>query len=301
MENGTLLELVTLGQAPGALEATVSYLAQKLSFLRRREKVLICFERLAPDSLGSLLEQAVLRCGAAPVFWEKDWRWKSLLRIAFASRASTMIAPPLVALGLAKIIRYNATPLYIRRVVTAGYPCLKWMAEGISHGFDCRTQGIFTPGGRLIGGFSCEAGVHVREEIYGVDVVDAQGNLVPEGTMGEMVLYSKQFPHLRYPMGENARMLTAPCACGCTAPILTDICPGRSTDPDLAPIGQFLQSWSSILDCRMIKGAYGLELELITFPGEKLPQLPSAAKRIIRPWQPDIDEPFYYVPGIENH
>lgn len=88
---------------------------------------------------------------------------------------------------------------------------------------------------------------------------------------------------------------------GCSAPRLVEISPGDTLDPDLLALGQELQSWNSILDCRLKKGQYGLEIELITFRGEKLPKLPSAARQIIRPWDPDHDEPFWYVPKMEKN
>ena len=75
-----------------------------------------------------------------------------------------------------------------------------------------------------------------------------------------------------------------------------DIRPGSAVDPDLAELGQRLQSWTSVLDCRLDKGEYGLEIEMIVFPGEKLPKLPSAAKQVIRPWNPKEDAPFWYMP-----
>lgn len=302
MEHPALMKLVELGREPDALEATIAYLTESLRFLKAREVVLICFPRQGADSLGSMLEQAVLRRGAEPILWEKDFRWKTLLWLAFSNRATTVIGPPLVVLGLVKIARFKGTPLYVRKVITAGYPCMDWMIEGIIKGFDCGTGGCFTPGGRLVSGFSCEKsrGVHLRDQEYGVDIVDENGKTLPAGEMGDMILYSKKDPTVRYPMGERGRLELTPCPCGCKSPRLMDMSPGKSTDPDLEPVGQHLQSWTSILDCRMKKGTYGLEMEVITFPGEKLPKLPSCAKLVVRPWEPDEDEPFYYVPGIEK-
>ena len=79
-----------------------------------------------------------------------------------------------------------------------------------------------------------------------------------------------------------------------------DMYPGKTKDDDLTELGQYLHSWTSVLDCRLKKGEYGLELELVVFPGEKLPKLPSAAKQVIRPWNPKHDEPFSYVPAVKN-
>lgn len=298
MEHPAYLKLVEMASTQEALNASIEYLAAQFHFVKPKDHVLICFTRNQPNEIGSLFEQAVLRRGAVPVFWEKDFRWKTLLRQAFSNRVTTVIGPPLVVLGLAKIGRFNSTPLNIRHVVTAGYPCLDWMIEGIITCLDCNTWGCFTPGGRLICGFSCgkSFGVHLREDVYGVEIDDPA-----EDGVGNMILYSRQDPTLRYPIGEKARMEQEDCVCGKPNVRLMDMQPGEGSDLQLDSITQSLISWTSILDCRVRRSSFGLELELIVFPGEKLPKLPSAARQVVRPWNPDQDEPFYYTPGIEKN
>lgn len=58
-----------------------------------------------------------------------------------------------------------------------------------------------------------------------------------------------------------------------------------------------LLRWTSILDCRVEKTAAGLELELVVFPGERLPKLPSCARLVVRNWDPDRDVPFALQKG----
>lgn len=300
MDRSAYQELVAHSREEARLESTIAYLAENLGrILKNGEKVLICSRKHEKDGLSWLMEQAVLRCGARPIVWGPDRRWKTLLQQAFYSRATTVIGAPLVILGLTKLKKYNGIPLYIRRAITAGYPCLDWMIDGIIKGLDCKTAGCFSLGiTGVVAGFSCEKsrGVHLREEEYGVDILDENGNPVPEGEVGEMVLYSKDRPDLRYPLGENARIERTPCPCGCTSPRLMDMSHGRVDDEDLAELGQYLHSWTSILDCSLKKGPCGLEMEMVVFPGEKLPKLPSAAKQVVRPWDPKHDEPFWYAP-----
>jgi hypothetical protein len=62
-------------------------------------------------------------------------------------------------------------------------------------------------------------------------------------------------------------------------------------DPVLCDLRRDLLAWTSILDCIVTRGECGLEIELVTFSGEKLPQLPSCARQVIRPWDPEVDEP----------
>ncbi|MDY4583343.1 MAG: hypothetical protein SPD81_10945 [Candidatus Faecousia sp.] len=298
-------EILDRSLEPSAQSLTVEYLAQNLnSFLKRGERVLICFPEHEEGSLSWLMEKAVLRCGAVPVVWGKDYRWKTLLRMAFFTKSSVFIGAPLIALGLMKLQKTYSIPLYIRKVITGGYPCLDWMADGIRQGFDCETGGCFGLGmSGVVAGFSCghSPGVHIRDSEYGVDIVDDEDRPALPGKAGRIVLYPKQKPLLRYAPGEMAVLDPTPCACGCSAPRLVEISPGDTLDPDLLALGQELQSWNSILDCRLKKGQYGLEIELITFRGEKLPKLPSAARQIIRPWDPDHDEPFWYVPKMEKN
>lgn len=295
-------EIVAGSMAPGAQERTIAYLVEHLGrFLKKREKVLICFPEYHVGNLTWLMEQAVTRCGAAPVVWGPDYRWKTLLRLAFSTKASTIIGSPLVALGLTKLTKACATPLYIRKVFTAGYPCMDWMIDGIVKGFDCEAGGCFTLGlSGVVAGFACGCcrGVHIRDEEYGVEVVDDYGDPLPDGESGEIVLYPKQRASLRWATGEFAMLETAPCECGCSSPRLLSISPGKTAEPDLIVLGQYLQSWTSILDCRLSKGQYGLEMELVVFPGEKLPKLPGAAKQVIHPFDPEHDEPFRYVPMV---
>lgn len=303
MDQAVFRQIVARSMEPQHMENSITYLVEHLArFLKRGEKVLICFAEQKEGSISSFFEQAVLRCGAVPVIWGPDHRWKTLLQQAFYSRATTIIGAPLIVLGLSKLKKYNGIPLYIRRTITAGYPCLDWMIDGIIRGLDCSTGGCFGLGTTgAVAGFSCEnvRGVHLREDVYGVDIVDENGAPVLDGEVGEMVLYPKEHPDLRLPLGENARIDRTPCPCGCTAPRLMDMRPGKREDPDLFELGQQLQSWTSVLDCRLNKGEYGLELEMIVFAGEKLPKLPSAAKQVIRPWDPKHDEPFPYDPAMK--
>ncbi len=297
-------KIAELADTPEEREKTIAYLTEHLRhFLRRQEHVLICFLEHKEGSLSWLMEQAVLRCEAVPVIWGPDHRWKTLLQQAFFCRTTAVIGPPLIVLGLTKLKRHSGTPLYIRRVITAGYPCLDWMIDGIVRGFDCEMGGCFTVGeSGAVAGFACghSWGVHLREEEYGMEIVDAHGEPLPEGQIGEMVIYPKARPELRYRMGQTARMVTEVCECGSKTPRIMQMRTIEELDPELVEFCEHLQSWTSVLDSRVARGPSGLEIELVCFPGEKLPKLPPAAMRIVRPWNPKSDEPFWYDPTLNN-
>ena len=69
-------------------------------------------------------------------------------------------------------------------------------------------------------------------------------------------------------------------------------CSAPQQDPQLQELEAHLLSWSSVLDFRAERTAQGLRMEILVFPGRKLPQLPSGACITVRDWNPKLDAPF---------
>ena len=303
MDLTALRQLENIMREPEMLELSEQYLTEKMSaFVRRGEKVMVCFGPAKEQNIADLIVKAAQNLGAIPVLPDGDFRWKSMLMTAFRSRATVIAAPPFVVLGLTKLARYTKTPLYFRNVLTAGYRCTNWMVEGIQRGLDCRVWRCFGPGSVLVGGFSCahSDSPHVRDEVFEFDMVDDDSNPVPNGESGYIVLTPKCEPSFHYHTLERARLDYSPCPCGSAAPKLIDLKSGSDVDPMQEQLGRELMSWTSILDCKFRKGECGFEMELVVFPGEKLPKLPTCAKQIVRGWDPEKDTPFWFLPHWRN-
>ena len=287
-------KLTALASAPEALDKAAEYLASRMSqFLKKRDKVLILFPD-TPATVGALLQDAVLRCGAIPRFMEGDNRWLTILKTAFITRSDCIIGPPLTILGLAKVAKHMGTPLFARNILVAGYPIKPWMVDGIEHGLDCRAWGCYDPGSSaMIAGFTCaRCCLHMRDEGYRVRILDEEGNEVPPGVMGRVILSPDYDPDLQFDTGDLARYDETPCKCGCKTARLMDIDTNNGIDPTLSRLGESFHYWGSILDCKLTNTGHGLELEVVVFPGEQLPRFPSCAKLIVRAWNPESDEPF---------
>lgn len=288
-----LLELETTKEA---LEATVTYLSGRIKpFLQVLEPVLICFPDDGPASLGGIFKAAVLRCEAKPVFWGPDYRWKELLRIAFDTHANTIIGPPQVVLGLMKLARATATPLNAYDVIVAGDPFASWMIEGMKKGYDCNVWGCYAVhSGPVIGGFSCnqEAGIHIREDVFQPQVQrDGGENAVHD--RGRLSLISAKDPELSFDPEVKVLMHHQPCCCGCDEPRVVDVKSTKKRTILREQLEADFLSWSSVLDYRVEYTESGAALELVVFPGEAIPQLPSFAKQTVRLWNPAEDIPFY--------
>lgn len=289
-------KLLKLETTPEALEATVNYLASRIKpFLQVLEPVLICFPDEGITSLGGIFKEAVLRCEAKPVLWGPDYRWKELLRIAFDTHANTIIGTPQAVLGLMKLARATATPLNAYDVIIAGDPFAPWMIEGMKKGYDCHVWGCYAVhSGPVIGGFSCnqEAGIHIREDVFQPQVQrDGGENAVHD--RGRLSLISAKDPELSFDPEVKVLMHHQPCCCGCDEPRVVDVKSTKKRTILREQLESDLLSWSSVLDYRLEYTEFGTALELVVFPGEAIPQLPSFAKQTVRLWNPAEDIPFY--------
>ena len=77
-----------------------------------------------------------------------------------------------------------------------------------------------------------KGGMHITAEDIIVETVDANGQPVPEGQAGEIVvthLATGDFPFIRYRTGDVGVLGSEPCSCGRGLPLLKEI-QGRSTD-----------------------------------------------------------------------
>lgn len=295
MTNSAIDRILALSAQKQEIEDSVAYLAANLApIVKEGEATLVCFPRETEDDFGSIAEKAILRCGSQPVFWEKDLRWRELLRIALLSKASAIIGPPLVILGLSKLAIHEGLPTSLYNAVLTGYPCLDWMTDGIEKGLDCRTWGIFgMKTTSVVSGFSCRygRGIHIRDDKYGIDIVDASGNPVPLGQSGHIFLHHNLLPEVRCQTNAMGRIQPTSCKCGNPSVKLVDIDTEKTDSAVIRDIAEELLSWNSILECRAEQTKSGLELEIVCFKGEKLPKLPSCAKLVLRSWNPETDVP----------
>jgi hypothetical protein len=287
-------KILKLETTPEAIEATVQYLARLMKpFLQTLEPVLICYPDEGPASLGGIFKEAIIRCEATPVFWGPDYRWKELLRIAFDTHANTLVGHPQVVLGLMKLAKYTKTPLYIYDMIVSGDPFPHWMVDGLKAGLDCNIWGCYAVhSGPIVGGFSCTqaAGIHIREDVFVPRAAEADHAAVSKWKRIQFV--SAKDSSIAFDPDLQAIVHYQPCSCGCDDPRVMDTKPVSQDAFNKQSLDELLLTWSSILDYRVEYGESGTALELVVFPGEPMPKLPSVAKLNIRLWNPAEDIPF---------
>jgi len=119
----------------------------------------------------------------------------------------------------------------------------------VANGYGSRDAGFIA--------HQCPAGsMHLTAEDIIVEIVDAQGQPVPVGQAGEIVvthMATRDFPFIRYRTGDVAVMDDKPCACGRGLPVLKEI-QGRATDFVLARDGTVMHGLALIYTLRDIPG-----------------------------------------------
>ena len=296
MNKETLSKLLQMETTPEALNNSRAYLRDHLrGFLQPNKKILVCFPNTGEDSVGSLMGSVVRELGAEPIFWGPDFRWKTLLRLAFDSRAVTVMGPPLVVFGLMKLAKATATPLNIHNALIGGYPFASWIIDGIKRGLDCRIWGCYLiDDGPVVAGITCdkEAGIHIRDSLFEACISDETGGKMADAQRGYLTLRYRLADEIVFDSEETAKIWHQPCSCGCDDPRIVETVYVGSEDPAKRVLEERFLAWTSILDYRVRLSESGLELELVVFPGEPIPRIPNCAKLTVRSWNPEEDMPF---------
>jgi phenylacetate-CoA ligase len=129
--------------------------------------------------------------------------------------------------------------------------------EKIEAVFGCRVANGY--GGRDAGFIAHQCphgGMHITAEDIIVEIVDREGNVLPNGEAGEIVvthLATRDFPFVRYRTGDIGVLSDEVCACGRGLPLLKEI-QGRATDFIVAQDGTVLHGLALIYVLRDLPG-----------------------------------------------
>jgi phenylacetate-CoA ligase len=125
----------------------------------------------------------------------------------------------------------------------------------VANGYGSRDAGFIA--------HQCPAGgMHLTAEDVIVEIVDADGRVLPAGEAGEIVvthLATGDFPFIRYRTGDVAVMDTATCACGRGLPMLREI-QGRATDFVVARNGTVMHGLALIYILRDLPQVAGFRI-----------------------------------------
>lgn len=198
-------------------EHTVGFFAAGISeMLKAGEKCFIAFPFTGSFGLGDLIAKAVERLGGVPIPAGFGGTWGKMLDLLQETKPETYIGFPVTLLGLARMCG-KCFP--IQRALVSGDACPagvmseleKILGNKLFPHYGSRECG-------LGGAVTCPAfcGMHLRENHIIPEIIDENGNVLPDGEYGELVITTvgaEAMPLIRYRTGDITRILP-PCPCG---------------------------------------------------------------------------------------
>ena len=184
--------------------------------LRAGEKCFIAFPFTGPFGLGDLIAQAVERIGGTAIRAGFGQTFGEMLVLLEETKPETYIGFPVTLLSL---IRLYGDDFPVKRALVSGDACPAGVMEELEQALGNKLYPHY--GSRecgLGGAVTCPAfeGMHLRENHIIPEIIDENGNVLPDGQYGELVLTTigaEAMPLVRYRTGDYTRILP-PCKCG---------------------------------------------------------------------------------------
>ena len=128
-------------------------------------------------------------------------------------------------------------------------------ASPVANGYGGRDAGFIA--------HACPSGsMHITAEDIVVEIIDGDGNVLPHGQSGEIVvthLATRDYPFVRYRTGDVGVLSDHACPCGRGLPVLSEI-QGRSTDFVIAADGTVMHGLALIYVLRDIPGVASFKI-----------------------------------------
>ena len=198
-------------------EQTIGLFTAGISeMLAAGEKCFIAFPFTGPFGLGDLIAQAVERLGGIPIRAGFGQTWGELIAIVKETRPETYIGFPVTLLSL---VRMYGEDFPIKRALVSGDACPKGVMEELEKALGSKLYPHYGSRECALGGaVTCPAfeGMHLRENHIIPEIIDENGNVLPDGEYGELVITtigSEAMPLIRYRTGDYTRILPQ-CPCG---------------------------------------------------------------------------------------
>lgn len=170
------------------------------------KRTLIGFPDTGEWSLGRLIAEALKNLGAEPVMIEAGMTYREMTGVMAHRHTESFIGFPQTLLALQRI-----TDGGFENGLISGDYCIKadYMCPVFPH-YGSREMG-------LAGAISCRErnGMHMRRDVD-IEIVDENGNALPDGTEGELVIttHLEAMPLERYKTGDFTYIMPGNCPCG---------------------------------------------------------------------------------------
>ena len=202
-------------------ELTVDFFQQGMStIINPGDRVLILLPGERSGSVGDLLITALKRAGAHPILHGVVGHIAKTLEVITRERINSLVGIPTQVLALARCAEFSRHSIQLKSILLSTDHVPDVIIQELQRVWKCQVfehYGMTEMG--LGGGLDCKAhvGYHLREADLYFEIIDEQGQPVPDGQEGEVVfttLTRQGMPLIRYRTGDISRFLLGSCPCG---------------------------------------------------------------------------------------
>ena len=223
---------------------------------------MICMPFSGPYGLGELIAEAIEKLGARPLKLGWGLSYGELKAAMDSERPDTFVGMPTEFLAMLRVCGKGS----LKRALISGDACPDTV---ISEAEDILGTPLWPHYGSremaLGGAICCPAheGMHLRENHVIAEIVDDDGNVLPEGELGELVITTigmEALPLIRYKTGDYTRVIPGKCRCGSEL-IRLDSLRRKGEAGEMAELDGKLFSLGALVDykIRRVPGGYALE------------------------------------------
>ena len=223
---------------------------------------MICMPFSGPFGLGELIAEAIEKLGARPLKLGWGRSYGELKRILTEEEPDSYVGMPVEFLSMLRACGKGS----LKRALVSGDACPDRVLSEIEDILGTPLWPHYGSREMALGGAICcpaHEGMHLRENHVIAEIVDSEGNVLPHGEFGELVITTigmEALPLIRYKTGDYTRILSEPCPCGSKA-IRLDSLRRIGDEGWMARLDERLFSIGTLIDCTIsgIEGGYALE------------------------------------------
>ncbi len=252
---------------------------------------MICFPFSGPFGLGELIAEAIEGLGARPLKLGAGLSYGEYRRAMAEEQPDTFVGMPVQLLSILRTCGKGS----LKRALVSGDSCPGSVIRGCEDLLGSRLFPHYGSREMALGGAICcpaHSGMHLRENHVIAEIVDPQGNVLPDGETGELVITTigmEAMPLVRYRTGDRTRLIRGQCECGSWVTRLDTV--RREEAEEMLQLDELLFQNPNIIDYRAERSGNSLRLTILTTGGNAL-QLPIDAEICRRPVH-DSDRSLY--------
>lgn len=231
-------------------------------------KTLICMPYSGPFGLGELISAAIRNLGAEPIEAGIGKTFGELREILENEKPETFVGMPVVLLGLLRMYGKGS----LERALVSGDACPEVVMTRIEEILGNRLWPHYGSREMGLGGAICcpaHDGMHLRENHVIAEIVDENGESVPDGTFGELVITTigmEAQPLIRYKTGDITRILPGRCACGSCVVRLDEVARIGAAG-EMRKLDNCMFGIGELVDYRVSWSGETAEVEALCLPG----------------------------------